>query len=49
VVTLPQEFAANAPAARDPSSINNPEILAISQAYTDLDDRQFYRYFWRIV
>jgi hypothetical protein len=48
VVTMPQEFAANAPAARTPDSIFNEEILAISQAYTDLDDRPYYRYFWRI-
>lgn len=48
VVTMPQEYAANAPAAKDPGSIDNNEILAISQAYTDIDSRQFYRYFWRI-
>jgi hypothetical protein len=48
VVTMPIEYAGNAPAAKDPNSIDNPEILSISQAYTDLDDRQFYRYFWRI-
>lgn len=47
-VTLPQEFAANAGAAREPYSADNPELLAISQAWTDNPTRQNYRYFWLI-
>lgn len=48
VVTMPQEFAANAGAAKTPYSAANDEVLAISQAYTDIETRQFYRYFWKI-
>ncbi len=48
VVTLPQEFAANAGAARDAYDINNPELMLISQAFTDVQTRQNYRYFWRL-
>lgn len=47
VVSMPQEFAANTGAARDAYSIDNPELLLISQAYTDIETRQLYRYFWR--
>lgn len=48
VVTMPLEFAANAGAARFAYSRDNNEILAISQAFTDISNRQFYRYFWRL-
>ena len=48
VVTMPQEFAANAGAAKFPYNIDNNECLLISQAYTDVENRQFYRYFWRL-
>lgn len=48
VVTMPQEFAANSLAAKNAYSFDNDEVLAISQAYTDIETRQFYRYFWRL-
>jgi hypothetical protein len=47
-ITMPREFAANSGAAKDPYDIDNDECLLISQAYTDIDTRQFYRYFWRL-
>jgi hypothetical protein len=47
VVSMPQEFAANTGAAQQPYSSDNPELLLISQAYTDIETRQLYRYFWR--
>jgi hypothetical protein len=48
VMTMPQEFAANAGAARAPYSIDNDELMLISQAFTDVETRQFYRYFWKL-
>jgi len=48
VVTMPQEFAANSFAATSQYDINNSELMLISQAFTDIETRQFYRYFWRL-
>ena len=47
VITTPKEFVANAGAAKTPYSIDNDEILMLSQVGTDID-RQFYKYFWKV-
>ena len=48
VVTMPVEFAANAAAAKEAYSIDNQEILGISQTDTASGENAAYRYFWRI-
>jgi len=47
VVTMPKEFAANTGAAKSAYTVNNDEIMMISQVGTDID-RQFYKYFWKL-
>jgi PKD repeat protein len=48
VITTPSELACNSGAAKLSYDINNDECLLISQAFTDNDQRQFYRYFWKL-
>ena len=48
VVTMPKEFAANTGAAKSVYSIDNDEIMMISQVGTDIETRQWYKYFWKI-
>ncbi len=45
---MPKEFVGNTGAAKNVYSIDNDEIMMISQVGTDIETRQWYKYFWKI-
>lgn len=48
VVTMPKELVANTGAAKNVYSADNDEILLLSQVGTDIETRQWYKYFWKM-